>query len=85
MATTMWVIHRDVYEKKQVNIESVSHVEGSVLEHEFRLRDDDKNVYYKGKCNNDSSFAPLDDYGIGAAGCTEIQYRNKETKKWETL
>ncbi|AII15625.1 hypothetical protein CIG1485E_a0100 (plasmid) [Campylobacter iguaniorum] len=53
---------------------------------EFRLLDDDGEVYAKGYSDDGSSenaFAPLDDYGMPAWGCTEIQY--KEKGKWETL
>jgi hypothetical protein len=51
----------------------------------FRMLDDDGEVYYEGKSTNDSSFAPLDNLGTPDAGCTEIQYWNKEKKVWETL
>lgn len=52
--------------------------------YDFRLLDDDGDVYAYGKSTNDSSFAPLDRY-MGDYGCTEIQYRNKLTGKYETL
>lgn len=43
----------------------------------FKLFDDDGNLYFTGKCLNDSSFSPLDDYGV-AFGCTYMQYRNAD-------
>ena len=46
--------------------------------------DDDGEIYAYGKSTNDSSFAPLDRY-MYDYGCTEIQYKNKETGKYETL
>jgi hypothetical protein len=48
----------------------------------FRLLDDDKETYFLGYCEKDSSFAPLDDYGA-SYGCTEIQY--KVNRRWTTL
>ena len=52
------------------------------FDHFFRMLDDDGFVYFMGYCKNDSSFAPLDDYGT-EYGCTEIQY--KVDRKWTTL
>ncbi len=51
--------------------------------HAFRMLDDDSEVYYHGKSSCNSSFSPLDDFGMPNAGCTEIQYL--ENGKWETL
>jgi hypothetical protein len=53
--------------------------------HEFRLADGDDIVYYYGRCTSDSSFAPLDDYGMPNDGCTDIEYKNPTTGKWEAL
>ena len=53
----------------------------------FRLLDDDGIVYAYGKstdCNTEAAFAPLDRYEL-EYGCTEIQYRNPSTGKYETL
>lgn len=50
----------------------------------FRLLDDDGEIYAYGKSTDDSSFAPLDRY-MNDYGCTEIQYRNPVTGKYETL
>ena len=52
--------------------------------YDFRLLDDDGVVYAYGKGTNDSSFAPLDCY-MDSYGCTEIQWKNRETKEYETL
>lgn len=49
----------------------------------FRMLDDDGEVYYHGKCSDNSSFDPLDQFGMPNAGCTEIQYFEKG--KWVTL
>jgi len=53
--------------------------------HKFKLADDDGNVYCYGYSNNDSSFSPLDDFGMPNWGCTTIFYRNPETGKYEQL
>lgn len=52
--------------------------------HDFRLLDDDGEVYAYGKSTKADSFAPLDRY-MYEYGCTEIQYTNKQTGKYETL
>lgn len=39
----------------------------------FRMFDDDKNLYYEGVINDESSgLEPLDDFGAPNAGCTMI-------------
>lgn len=50
----------------------------------FRLLDDDGEIYAYGKSTDNSSFAPLDRY-MYDYGCTEIQYKNKVTGKYEAL
>lgn len=50
----------------------------------FRLLDDDGEIYAYGKSTDNSSFAPLDRY-MYDYGCSEIQYKNKITGKYETL
>ena len=50
----------------------------------FRLLDDDGVIYAYGVSTDNSSFAPLDRY-MYDYGCTEIQYRNPDTGKYETL
>ena len=68
----------------------------SLCKYKFRCLDDDGNVYFNGYCSSDGTdgitddleteaFAPLDDFGEGMYGCTEIQYKNQETGKYETL
>ena len=52
--------------------------------HKFRLLDSDGEIYAYGFSTNDSSFAPLDKYEP-LYGCTEIQYKNPVTGKYETL
>jgi hypothetical protein len=50
----------------------------------FRLLDDDGVIYAYGKSTENGSFAPLDRYEP-VYGCTEIQYKNPATGKYETL
>lgn len=47
--------------------------------HRFKMTDADGNLYYKGYCDDDSSFAPLDEFGVGA-GAVDIYYYNKGWK-----
>lgn len=52
---------------------------------QFRMFDDDKNLYYSGTIWGDyDGFEPLDDFGMPNAGCTGIQYKNDEGE-WEWL
>ena len=52
--------------------------------HKFRCRDDDGVTYFWGVCSDPNSFAPLDTVG-SSLGCTEIQYKNQKTGKYETI
>ena len=54
----------------------------NALTHKFRMKDDDGEIYYLGKCDRES-FRPLDDFGAFNAGCTTIEYLNNG--KWEAL
>ena len=54
------------------------------MTHKFRVRDDDGVTYFWGVCSDPNSFAPLDYVGADY-GCTEIQYKNPDTGKYETL
>lgn len=53
----------------------------------FRMYDDDGELYYEGRiltqADDETLFAPLDDYGTPNAGCTEIRYLNG--REWRTL
>lgn len=51
--------------------------------HRFRLLDDDNEIYAYGNASA-KTFEPLDTY-MYDYGCTEIQYKNQETGKYETL
>lgn len=85
----MWLITKDFLENgKDVGISSHNYNESmkDKLIHRFRLLDGDSEVYYEGlsdDCDSENAFAPLDEFGEGHAGCTEIQYR--QSGIWETL
>ena len=51
----------------------------------FRLLDGDGLVYAYGWSEDDSSFAPLDDFGEPSWGCVSIEYFNEEKLEWEEL
>jgi hypothetical protein len=76
----MWTITRDFLEQPgAIGTCSVDFQdsEPSLLSHRFRLLDGDGEVYYEGRsddCDSQRAFAPLDDFGRGFAGCTEIRY-----------
>ena len=86
--TEEWYIDKDVIDDGDAvdnwNGESISLEDCKQrCTHKFRMLDDDDTVYYEGYSNNSSSFAPLDDFGMPNAGCTDIQYY--EDGKWESL
>lgn len=85
----MWIITNDLLDQgKNVDIRSRDFDEDTKngLIHRFRLLDGDDEVYYEGlsdDCDSGKAFAPLDDFGEGYAGCTEIQYLQNGI--WMTL
>ena len=54
------------------------------MTHKFRCRDAHGITYFWGVCSESNSTAPLDCVGADH-GCTEIQYKNPKTGKYETL
>jgi hypothetical protein len=55
--------------------------------HEFRLLDDDCEIYcygYGATCDDEAAFAPLDEVGA-SYGCTSIEYRDAVTGEFEEL
>lgn len=52
--------------------------DGTDCIYHFRMYDDDGELYYSGRCNTPDDFAPLDNFGKGNAGCTEIHYQNDQ-------
>lgn len=56
--------------------------DGSELTHKFRMYDDDGELYYEGRCDEES-FGPLDDFGKPNAGATSIEYFTDG--KWSVL
>jgi hypothetical protein len=60
----------------------------------FRLYDDDGIHYVTGRIVDTTAdesgsgawdMAPLDDYGMGAMGCTEIRYWDRASRKWRAV
>lgn len=59
----------------------------------FRMYDDDGELYYRGRViaqdghelDERTEFGPLDDFGRGNAGCTDIRYWDNSSKKWKSL
>ena len=54
-----------------------------IYNYQFRLLDDDGNVYYEGFMDA-LTFEPLG-WGKDFAGCTILQYRKAYNHSWETL
>jgi hypothetical protein len=76
----MWTITRDFLEQPGAVgtcSPDFQDSKASLLKHRFRLLDGDGKVYYEGRsddCDSQQAFEPLDDFGVGFAGCTEIRY-----------
>lgn len=57
---------------------------------EFRLYDDDNELYYEGLCKDlddadeEQAFAPLD-WAMADVGATRMDYRKKGDTEWQTL
>lgn len=50
---------------------------------QFRMKDDDGEIYYEGIATPEADFGPLDDFGMPNAGCTNIEYKEKGI--WKVL
>jgi hypothetical protein len=76
----MWTITKDLIENgKKVGTSNCAfdNAKATLAIHRFRLLDDDGEIYYEGlsdDCETQCAFAPLDDFGRGYSGCTEIHY-----------
>ncbi len=76
----MWIITDDFADEgKMVGTSSRNYTDEKrpSLTFRFRLLNDDGEVHYEGladDCDSQWAFAPLDDFGKGYAGCTEIHY-----------
>ena len=89
----MWIITHDFLasedeESNAVGVASCDYEESKreSLRYKFRLHDDDGELYYEGLAddpNSEDAFGPLDDFGKGSAGCTDIYYLRNG--KWESL
>jgi len=85
----MWTITQDIIDDGKKSGTCSCNFEKSksaLLNHRFRLLDDDGEVYYEGvsdDCASQRAFDPLDDFGSGYAGCTEIHYFSDD--KWNPL
>ena len=75
----MWIIDKDLISNgRDKGRCSVNYCGTVALPHRFSLFDDDGECYYQGRTSDDSSFAPLDDFGKPNAGCTEIRIDGKQ-------
>ncbi len=81
----MWKITKDhICNGDDDNIKSSNFKEDVKLPFEFKMYDDDGELYYEGKTNYNYTFAPLDDFGMPNAGCTDIKYIY-DGNKWKSL
>lgn len=85
---TTWVITKDhgvCNDCKNASAEEHANLIKTGFTEPFQLLDDDGEIYYSGLAKPQADFDPLDDFGTPNAGCTEIQYLNPTTHKYETL
>lgn len=81
----MWIITNDLVDDSgKIGTSSCNYDEtkANLLKYRFRLLDDDGEICFEGlsdDCDSQRAFAPLDDFGEGYAGCTEIRYLNGQT------
>jgi len=83
-----WIVLVDNTESNNESVEIKSCQYPEELKYEnlpvqFRMYDDDGNLYYSGRMKIED-FDPLDDYGMPNAGCTYLKYR-RGNKAWEHL
>ena len=84
----MWKITRNIIDENKDHQVSRDFKKDTKLPFKFRMLDDDREIYFYGVSDDNRTedlFAPLDCYGMPGYGCTEIQYLNDKTKKWETV
>ena len=81
MSPYAWIIYFDHVENRRVEVVGPSDVNPDLVialkrsgGEPFELYDDDGNLYFSGAILGDySGFEPLDDYGMPAAGCTQVK------------
>ena len=78
----MWVITKNFIngDTYSVQVASSDYKEGKHLPYKFRIYDDDGELYFAGRSDDNSSedaFLPLDDYAMPAYGATEIHYKDE--------
>jgi hypothetical protein len=89
----VWHITEDIISEADDTLQTGRWINGkapapNTKPEEFRLLDDDKNVYFGGIVYleaHDTGFEPLWDWAMPGWGCTEIQYKHPSTGAWVTL
>lgn len=96
MSKGIWIITKDLINLKfngveeEVGTASRNYDESKAdqCKYKFRMSDDDDEIYFYGLADSDNdlkAFSPLDDFGTGGYGCTNIEYWNEKKKQWEYL
>ena len=89
-----WIIDRDLIADAQAKTGTNANAvgvagphgyagDGSELTCQFRMRDDDGEIYYEGRADAES-FDPLDHFGTPNAGVTQIEYQQPDGS-WKPL
>jgi len=85
-----WVITKDHIDTDQVGTNGPSDCmytveEITALGIPFKLFDDDGELYYEGRWMDNGDHDPLTDFGMGYAGCTRMDARDRKTGSWECV
>lgn len=79
--TEQFVITTDLIGKEfKASFPQLKQIQKDGFIYQFALYDGDDECYYIGMSKSNSSFDPLDDYGMPNAGCTTIKYKNENGK-----
>lgn len=80
-----WKITKDFIDGEEEGVEGPRNcVWKNGPRYRFRMLDDDGELYYEGESDSRFNFAPLDDFGMPNAGCTEIRWLT-DHGAWEVL
>jgi hypothetical protein len=78
-----WMITKDLIDDgANEGRKSAGFKPGKPMTVKFRMYDDDMELYFTGHMQK-LDFEPLEDFGMPAYGCTELQYNTG--KGWDTM
>jgi hypothetical protein len=81
-----WFINKKVSVDVPVMIKSAGFQDSDKASclNNFRLLNDENEIIFDGRCESDSSFAPLEEYGV-YNNCTNIAYWDARSGDFQTM